>query len=85
MITATDNLNGFTQPFAAFSLNLKLKSVVHQIRNACKYVVWKDRKDFTADMKNIFTPPNKQAAEAALNDFAQKWKSKYAYANQVLA
>ena len=43
-------------------------------------MVWKDRKDFTADMKNIYNAPNKQAAEAALNDFAQKWKSKYAYA-----
>ena len=25
--------------------------VVHQIRNSCKYVVYKDKKEFTADMK----------------------------------
>jgi transposase-like protein len=25
--------------------------VVHQIRNACKHVAWKNRKQFTADMK----------------------------------
>ncbi len=32
-------------------------------------------------MKHIYNAPNKQAAEAALNnDFAQKWESKYAYA-----
>jgi len=48
--------------------------VVHQIRNACKYVVWKDRKEFTSDMKNIYTAPNRQAAEAALNDFAKNGK-----------
>jgi transposase-like protein len=54
--------------------------VVHQIRNACKYVVWKDRKAFTADMKHIYTAPNKQAAEAALQDFTEKWESKYSYA-----
>jgi hypothetical protein len=27
----------------------------HQIRNACRYVVWKDRKAFTRDMKGIYT------------------------------
>ncbi|HRU62913.1 MAG TPA: transposase, partial [Paludibacteraceae bacterium] len=48
--------------------------MVHQIRNACKYVVWKDRKEFTSDMKNIYTAPNRQAAEAALNDFAKNRK-----------
>src|SRR5690606_3551289 len=55
---------------------------VHQIRNACKYVVWKDRKAFTSDMKHIYTAPTKQAALAALEDFAVKWESKYSYAIQ---
>lgn len=54
--------------------------VVHQIRNACKYIVWKDRKAITADMKHIYTASNKQTAEAALQDFAEKWESKYSYA-----
>jgi transposase-like protein len=49
--------------------------VVHQIRNACKYVVWKGRKEFSADMKLIYTAPTKQTAEAALNNFAEKWDS----------
>lgn len=80
-ITATDNLNGFTQTIrAVFPESQTQICVVHQIRNACKYVVWKDRKPFTADMKLIYTAPNKQAAELALNDFAEKWESKYGYA-----
>ncbi|WP_286733949.1 MULTISPECIES: IS256 family transposase [Sphingobacterium] len=54
--------------------------VVHQIRNACRYVVWKDKKAFTADMKPIYDAPNKQAAQAALADFADRWESKYPYA-----
>lgn len=33
-------------------------------------------------MKHIYTAPNKQAAEQALNDFAAKWESKYLYAVQ---
>lgn len=81
LITATDNLNGFTQTIrSVFPQSQTQICVVHQIRNACKYVVWKDKKAFTADMRNIYSAPNRQAAEAALNDFAEKWKNKYSYA-----
>ena len=31
-------------------------------------------------MKNIYNAPTRQAAEAALNDFANTWESKYSYA-----
>jgi len=81
LITATDNLNGFTQTIrSVFPQSQTQICVVHQIRNACRYVVWKDKKQFTADMKHIYTAVNKQAAELALNDFAEKWGSKYSYA-----
>ncbi len=81
LITATDNLNGFTQTIrSVFPQSQTQICVVHQIRNACKYVVWKDRKAFTTDMKHIYNAPTKQGAEAALKDFAAKWESKYSYA-----
>lgn len=81
LITATDNLNGFTDTIkASFPQSVTQICVVHQIRNACRYVVWKDRKAFTRDMKEIYTAPTKEAAWAALNDFAKKWDSKYSYA-----
>ena len=81
LITATDNLNGFTDTIKTVFPESKTQiCVVHQIRNACKYVVWKDKKAFTKDMKNIYNAPTKQAAEAALDDFAKQWESKYSYA-----
>jgi putative transposase len=81
LITATDNLNGFTDTIkASFPESVTQICVVHQIRNACRYVVWKDRRAFTKDMKEIYTAPTKDAAWAALNDFARKWDSKYSYA-----
>ena len=81
LITATDNLNGFTETIKnVFPQSKTQICVVHQIRNACKYVVWKDKKEFTKDMKAIYDAPTKQAAEAALEDFANKWNSKYSYA-----
>ena len=81
LITATDNLNGFTDTIKNVFPESKTQiCVVHQIRNACRYVVWKDKKAFTADMKHIYNAPNQEAAKVALADFAQKWNDKYSYA-----
>ena len=81
LITATDNLNGFTQTITnVFPLSKTQICVVHQIRNASRYVVWKDKKAFTKDMKQIYNAPTKEAAQAALEDFAKVWEAKYSYA-----
>ena len=81
LITATDNLNGFTQTIKnVFPESATQICVVHQIRNSSRYVVWKDKKAFTADMKHIYNAPNVEAAKVALEDFATKWESKYSYA-----
>lgn len=81
LITATDNLNGFTQTIrSVFPSAATQVCVVHQIRNSCRYVVWKDKKAFTQDMKNVYAAPTREAALASLNDLEQKWNSKYAYA-----
>lgn len=81
LITATDNLKGFTEAIGnVFPESTKQICIVHQIRNACRFVVWKDRKAFTADMKDIYTAPNRQAALAALEQLEIKWGHKYGYA-----
>ncbi len=81
LITATDNLNGFTETIKTmFPNSVTQICVVHQIRNTMRYVVWKDKKEFVKDMKQIYTAPTKEAAKAALNDFKDKWNSKYSYA-----
>jgi putative transposase len=81
LITATDNLNGFTQTIKnVFPESQTQICVVHQIRNSARYVVWKDKKAFSADMKLIYNAPTKQAAKASLEDFAVKWNDKYPYA-----
>ena len=81
LITATDNLNGFTETIKTmFPNSVTQICVVHQIRNTMRYVVWKDKKEFVKDMKQIYTAPTKEAAKAALNDFKNKWNSKYSYA-----
>lgn len=81
LITVTDNLNGFTDTIkTVFPESSTQICVVHQIRNSCKYVVWKDMKEFTKDMKEIYTSINKEQAAVALDHFEQKWGSKYSHA-----
>nr|WP_232324596.1 transposase [Pedobacter cryoconitis] len=51
MIACTDNLTGFTKAIAeVFPDAITQLCVVHQIRDSCKYVVWKERKEFSADL-----------------------------------
>jgi len=51
--------------------------VVHQIRNATKFVSFKDRKSFCAAMRPIYTAPTIEAAELALERFEQTWGDRY--------
>ncbi len=81
LITCTDNLNGFTDAIrTVFPKSSTQICVVHQIRNPCKYVVYKDKKEFTADMKNIYNASNKEVAAAELDNLDEKWGGKYPYA-----
>jgi putative transposase len=77
LIACTDNLTGFTKAIAeVFPQTITQLCVVHQIRNSCKYVSWKERKAFSADLKGIYGAVNRDSARYALNDFRKKWGSK---------
>jgi transposase-like protein len=81
MITATDNLKGFTEAIISVFPDSKTQiCVVHQIRNACKFVSHKDRRAFTQDMKPVYNAPNEEAARMALKELSNKWNDKYPYA-----
>jgi len=83
LIACTDNLKGFTEAIeGVFPATLTQLCIVHQIRNSCKYVVWKDRKPFCQDLKEVYAAPTKEAAEQALFGFELKWANKYKYAVQ---
>jgi putative transposase len=45
-------------------------------------VVWKDRKQFCADLKEVYAAPTKEAAEQALFGLELKWGIKYKHAIQ---
>lgn len=81
LIACTDNLTGFTRAIReVYPQTTTQLCIVHQIRNSCKYVAWKDRKDFLDDLKAVYKAVNREAAWQALEGFAGKWGKKYGYA-----
>lgn len=81
LITSTDNLKGFTEAITSiFPQSITQICVVHQIRNASRYVVWKDKKQFAADLKTVYTAASKDLAWTALEALENTWGKKYPHA-----
>jgi transposase-like protein len=81
LITSTDNLKGLPEAITSiFPQSVTQICVVHQIRNASRYVVWKDKKQFAADMKTVYTAASKDLAWEALEDLENTWGKKYPHA-----
>ena len=55
LITAVDGLPGFQEAIeAVFPMAEIQRCIVHQIRNSCEFVNYKDRKEFCADMRKMY-------------------------------
>lgn len=77
-IAAIDGLTGFKDAIqSVFPKTQVQRCVIHQIRQSLKYVVWKDRKAFVADLKTVYQAATREKAEANLLQLEQKWGSKY--------
>lgn len=78
LIAAVDGLTGFPDAINAVFPETEVQlCMVHMVRNSVKYVPYKDRKAVTADLKEIYLAPSGDAAETALERFAEKWDRKY--------
>ena len=80
-IAAIDGLTGFKDAIQSVFPQTKVqRCIIHQIRYSLKYVVWKDRKAFVADLKTVYQAATREEAEANLQKLEQTWKNKYAAA-----
>jgi putative transposase len=78
LILCGDGLTGLPDAVqSAFPVTDVQLCVVHQIRNATKFVSYKDRKPFCASMRPIYTAPTIEAAELALQEFERAWGHRY--------
>lgn len=78
LIACVDGLPGFSEAIEAiFPQTLVQRCVIHQIRHSLRYVTWKDRKEFVADLKTIYQAPTRETGETNLLKVADKWSQKY--------
>lgn len=78
LIFSTDNLTGFTQAIEAVYPRAEIqKCIIHQIRSSTKYVSYKDIKELMKDLKTVYKAPTEEIALIQLDEFEEKWGSKY--------
>ena len=84
LIMCSDNLTGIKEAInAAFPNAVQQRCIVHMIRNSVKYVSYKDLKEFTSDLKLIYTSKNEKEGYEKLQEIKTKWEDKYASAFKI--
>lgn len=77
-IAAVDGLTGFPEAINAVYPQTKIQlCIVHMVRNSLRFVSWKDRKALALDLKQIYRAVSVDAAQRALDAFAQRWDRQY--------
>ncbi|MGY6273866.1 IS256 family transposase, partial [Achromobacter denitrificans] len=79
LIAVVDGLKGLADAIGtAFPRTTVQTCIVHLIRNSLDYAGWKDRKAVAAALRPIYAAASEQAAEQALQAFADgPWGTKY--------
>ena len=78
LIACVDGLKGFPDAInTAFPQTQVQLCIVHMVRNSLKYVIWKDYKAVTADLKQIYQSVTEEEALLALDRFSDRWDDKY--------
>ena len=77
-IACMDGLKGLPEAIKTVFPNVSIQNcIIHQIRNSMKYVPYKDRKAFVADLKKVYKAPTEEIALAQLDMLKDKWDDKY--------
>jgi len=78
LIACVDGLTGFPNAIEAVYPKTEIQQcIIHQIRNTTRFVSHKDIKKLMADLKRVYGAVDEQAALHELDQFEEKWQSKY--------
>lgn len=78
LVACVDGLTGFPDAIATVFPRTQVQlCIVHLVRNSLKYVGWKDRKAVARDLRAVYSAPTAEAAELALESFAEKWDARF--------
>lgn len=81
LIASIDGLTGFKDAIkAVFPQDEIQRCIIHQIRNSTRYVSYKHLKEFTKDLKTVYTAVNEDDALRELDNLDNKWGEQYAIA-----
>ena len=70
LIACCDGLSGLPDAIRSIFPDTVIQTcVVHVIRNAMRFVSYKDRRKITSSMRAIYSAPTLEAAELALKEF----------------
>jgi putative transposase len=77
-IACVDGLKGLPEAIETVFPKTEVQlCIVHMVRQSLRYVNWKQRKEVALDLKMIYSASTREQAEMRLEEFAQKWDSKY--------
>jgi len=78
LIFCVDGLNGFKEVIGAVYPFAKIqRCIIHQLRASMKYIPFKDKKAFAADLKAVYGSVNEDDALENLISAKGKWGNKY--------
>jgi putative transposase len=78
LIACVDGLKGFPDAINTVYPQTQVQlCIVHMVRNLLKLVPWKDYKPVTGDLKQIYQSVTEEEGLMALDQFEQRWDSKY--------
>ena len=78
LIACIDGLKGFPDAINTVYPEAQVQlCIVHMVRNSVKYVPWKDYKELTTDLKEIYRSVTEEEALNSLDKFSDKWDERY--------
>ena len=78
LIACVDGLKGFPEAIEAEYPQAKVQlCILHMVRNSLRYVAWKDYKQVTSDLKQIYRSASEEEAVLELDRFAEIWDARY--------
>ncbi|MCA9466135.1 MAG: IS256 family transposase [Nitrospira sp.] len=77
-VACVDGLTGLPEALESIFPQTQVQlCMVHKVRHALRYVIWKERRAVARDLRAIYSAATLAEAAAALDQFAQTWDQKY--------
>ncbi|MDP0588973.1 MAG: IS256 family transposase [Candidatus Endonucleobacter bathymodioli] len=83
LIACVDGLKGFPEAIKAVYPDTHMQlCIVHMVRNSMKCVPWRDYKEVSADLKQVYSSSTEEEALREFDNIEEKWLSMYPQINR---